>query len=412
MTALGLDADSTWNGVRAGQSGIKTVSSYDPSGLPVRIAGELPGFIARDYGDKTYKKGLNKMARTLQLACAIAYKALEHGKVDLSKLDPTRFGVEFGSALVAIELDDLAESSFLSTRADLPGQVDLDAWGEKGQATIQPTFMLKYLPNFLACHVSMLLGAQGPNNSITETDVASILALGEAYRILQRDGADFFLVGGAECKIRPLSFVRQALFEQLSRRNEEPARAHRPFDRDRDGFVIGEGGTVLVFETLAHAQERGATIYGEVIGFGSAFDTRRDGDGLARAIFAALAEAGLDPDDIDHVNAHGTATTLADVMEAAALCRVFGDRVPPVVAYKAHFGNIGSGGGLTELAISLMAMREGVLPGTLNHENPDPACPIPVHTGAGRAIVKPAFLKIGFTNLGQCGAVVVRRWSS
>src|SRR5262249_30499244 len=155
----------------------------------------------------------------------------------------------------------------------------------------------------LACHVSILHNAQGPNNSITESDAAGVLALGEAYRILGRDGADFFLVGAAESKINPLSMVRQCLFEPLSRRNDAPEKAGRPVDRRRDGIVIGEGAGVLVLEELGHARKRGARIYGEVVGFGAAFDRTKSGAGLARAVRAALADAGLGPEDIDHVNA-------------------------------------------------------------------------------------------------------------
>src|SRR5262249_51530968 len=162
----------------------------------------------------------------------------------------------------------------------------------------------KYLPNMLACHVSILHDARGPNNSITESDVASLLAVGEAYRILCRDQADFFLVGGAESKINPLSMVRQCLFEPMSRRNEEPPKACRPVDRGRDGLVLGEGAAVFVLEELAHAEARGARVLAEVVGFGAAFDAKQNGDGLARAIRAALADAGIGPEQIDHVNAH------------------------------------------------------------------------------------------------------------
>src|SRR5262249_45958162 len=154
--------------------------------------------------------------------------------------------------------------------------------------------------------------AQGPNNSITESDVAGVLALGEAYRILLRDGADFFLVGGAESKINPLSMVRQCLFEPLSRRNDSPQAACRPFDRRRDGMVLGEGAAVFALEDLEHARRRGARVYAEMVGFGAAFDLRQNGDGLARAVQAALADAGISPGDVDHVNAHGLSTRQAD----------------------------------------------------------------------------------------------------
>lgn len=410
MTSLGLDAAANWQALKEGKSGIGPLRSFDVSGLPAQIGGELQGFDAKNYVEKSARKGLSKMARTLQLAVAAAQAAMDHGKVNRDKLDPTRFGVEFGAGLVSVELPDLIEASTRSARPDLHAEIDLEKWGELGIPTIQPTFMLKYLPNFLACHVSMLLNAQGPNNSITETDAASLLALGEALRILQRGGADFFLVGGAESKINPLSMVRLSLFEQLSTRNDDPTRAHRPYDRDRTGLVLGEGGAVLVLETLEHARSRGATIYAEVLGFGAGFDTNMDGSGLARAVRKALREANLGPADLDHINGHGLATKWADPFEARGLRQAFGDTMPPVVSYKSSIGHMGAGGSVAELALSLLALQQGELPGTLNHETPDPECPLPVHTGAARPIEKSAVLKIAFTNMGQCGAVVVRRW--
>src|SRR5439155_20924105 len=201
--------------------------------------------------------------RTIELAVAAAQLALTDGTVDKTKLDPTRFGIEFGSGLIATELPEIGDASLIST-SNGAAAADLAKWGREGLPAIQPLWMLKYLPNMLASHVSILHDAQGPNNSITESDVASLLALGEADRILERDAADIFLVGGAESKINPLSMVRQCLFEPLSRRNEEPEKACRPFDRRRDGLVLGEGGTVLVVEDLEHARRRGARIYAEV----------------------------------------------------------------------------------------------------------------------------------------------------
>ncbi|MFO0964227.1 MAG: beta-ketoacyl-[acyl-carrier-protein] synthase family protein [Gemmataceae bacterium] len=408
LTPIGSDAASFWHSLQAGINGIRAIRAFDPSGLSTRIAGEIPDFDAKSYLDKKERKSLRVMARGIQLAVAAAQLALDEGKVDKTKLDPTRFGVEFGAGLLATELQDIGPASQLSANGQ-PGAVDLKKWGEQSLPAIPPLWMLKYLPNMLACHVSILHNAQGPNNTITESDVAPLLALGEAARILRRDQADFFLVGGAESKINPLSLVRQCLFGHLSRRNDAPEKASRPFDRWRDGFVIGEGAGVLAVEDLEHAQKRGATIYGELLGFGAAFDRGLTGAGLARAIQAALRQAGVTPDDIDHVNAHGLSSIHGDIWEARGLRQLFGERPVPVFSVKSFIGNLGAGGGLTELAASLLAARNNLLPRPLNYDEPDPACPVKVEREP-RPFKKPCFLKISMTEMGQAAAVVCRRW--
>ncbi len=255
------------------------------------------------------------MARAIQLAVAAAQLAVDDGQVQVAKLDVTRFGVEFGAGLLPSELVELAPAAAIS-RSATPGQVDLRAWGQQGLPAITPLWMLKYLPNMLACHVSILHNAQGPSNSITAGDVGGLLALGEACQVIRRDQADIFLVGGADSKVNPLSMIRQCMFGHLSRRNDAPDQACRPFDKERDGLAIGEGAGVLVMEELEHAKKRGATIYGEVVGFGAAFDRGMTGRGLVRAIRAALTQAGVSPADIDHVNAHGLGSPRFDATEA------------------------------------------------------------------------------------------------
>ncbi|HEY7157183.1 MAG TPA: beta-ketoacyl-[acyl-carrier-protein] synthase family protein [Gemmataceae bacterium] len=412
ISPIGLDAGAYWRSMQEGRSGIRPIRTFDAAGLPVRFAGEVPEFDAKDFVEKKDRRGLKVMARTIQLAVAGAQLALNHGKVDKSKLDPSRFGVEFGAGLIATELMDLAEAAVVSANCQ-PGRVDLEKWGEQGLPAIQPLWMLKYLPNMLACHVSILHDAQGPNNSITESDVAGLLALGEAYRILVRDQADFFLVGGAESKLNPLSLVRQCLFERLSRRNDEPAKACRPFDRNRDGLVLGEGAGVFVVEELEHARRRGAKIYAEIVGFGAAFDPTLTGNGLARAVHAALADAGIGAEEVDHINAHGLATKDSDAWEARCLAEVFGDRSPavPVFAPKSYIGNLGAGGSTTELAASLLAMDDGRVPPTLNYQQPDPDCPVTVLAGEPRPMTRTHVVKVSFTQMGQCAAMVVRKWN-
>ncbi len=407
---LGTDAASFSRSLHEGLSGVRPIQTFDTSGLPVRFAGEVPDFDAKTFVEKKDRRGLKVMARTIQLAVAGAQRALDDGKVDKSELDPTRFGVEFGAGLIASEISDLVDAACVSANCQ-PGRVDLEKWGEQGIPAIEPLWMLKYLPNMLACHVSILHDARGPNNSVTAGDVAGLLAMGEAYRILLRDQADFFLVGGAESKLNPLSMVRQCLFEHLSRRNDEPAKACRPFDRDRDGLVVGEGAAVFSVEELEHARRRGARIYGEIVGFGAAFDPTLGGDGLTRAIRAAFAEAGIEPRDIDHINAHGLSTRESDAWEARSLHDVFGGSPPPALAVKSYLGNLGAGGSTTELAASLLALSEGRVPPTLNYENPDPECPISVLSGAGKSVERPYVLKVSFTQMGQCAALIVRKWN-
>jgi 3-oxoacyl-[acyl-carrier-protein] synthase II len=409
LSPIGLTPAAYWESLRSGRSGVRHIHSFDASGLPEQIAGEVEGFDAKNYVDKKDRKSLKMMARPIQFAVAAAHAAVEDSRLDRERLDPTRFGVEFGAGLIASELEEIGVAAQLSADGG-SDRVDLEKWGELGLPSMPPLWMLKYLPNMLACHVSILHNAQGPNNTITESDVASLLALGEAFRILGRDQADLFLAGGGDSKVNPLSMARQHLFQPLSRRNESPEKASRPFDRGRDGMVIGEGAAVVVAEDLSHARRRGASVYAEVVGFGAAFDRDRDGAGITRAVRAALAEAGIGPEEVDHVNAHGSSTLEGDMWEARGLHAVFGGCDPPVPVFapKSYFGNLGAASGLAELTGSLLALRHGLLPRTLNYEAPDPACPVSV-AAAARPVTRPHFVKVGFTEMGQCAAVVCRK---
>jgi 3-oxoacyl-[acyl-carrier-protein] synthase II len=410
VTPLGIGAAPYWDGLRAGRSGVGPVTAFDTSTLPVHFGGEVRDFDARDFLAKSERKQLKMMVRTTQLAVAAARLAADSAGLAGAALDHERFGVLFGSGTIPGELADLgaaAQASFDGAR----GIIDLRRWGRDGLALIPPMWLLNHVPNMVSCHVSILHDARGPSNTITQTDVAALLALGEARRALRRGRADVFLAGGADTRVNPVSFVRQCLYAPLSRRNDAPARACRPFERGRDGLVLGEGAAALVLEDLEHAQRRGARVDAELVGFGAAFDCGRTGAGLARAVAAALDEAGIGPDDLDHVNAHGDGSPRGDAWEARGLRAALGGAadVVPVFAAKSYFGHLGAGSGAVELVASLLALAHGLLPATLNHDEPDPDCPITV-AAAPRPVGRPYVLKVGVTDRGQCAALVCRKW--
>jgi 3-oxoacyl-[acyl-carrier-protein] synthase II len=408
LTPIGSTADDLWASLRAGVSGIRRIQAFDPSALPCQIGGELPDFNAKKLIEKNYRKALNAMARPVQIGVVASQLAMQDAGLSKGTIAPERFGIEFASVMGATDIDDLARSSQLAS-VGTGLAVDMDIWGRDSVPEMPPMWMLKYLPNMPACHATILYDIQGPSNTVIPNDSAGALAVGEAYRILRRGAADAMLVGGCESKLNPLSQARFKSFSPFTRRNELVEKAVRPFDRDATGTCMGEGAAVFPLEELGHAKRRGAKILGEVVGFSAGVDRGRKGPAFARVIRQALADAGISPGDVDHVNAHGLGVPDLDAFEARAIAEVFGRDVP-VFAPLGHFGNMLAAAGIVELICSVLALRHGELPGTLNHEHPHPACPVSVHTGEPRRIARPFAVKTSFTDLGQCAAVVVRRW--
>jgi 3-oxoacyl-[acyl-carrier-protein] synthase II len=408
VSPIGLGREAFAASLRAGQGGIGALGHIDTAGLPVRIGAAIHGFDPRDYIDKKDRKQLKMMVRTIQLAVAGARLALRDAVLESGKYDPERLGIVMGTGTIPGELADLGPAAQASYDA-AARRVDLTRWGRDGIPLIPPTWMLNHVPNMPACHAAILNDARGPNNTITQSDVAGVLAIGEACRLLRGGRADAVLAGGADTRINAMTMVRYYRFGQLSTRNDEPARACRPFDQERDGQVLGEGAGVVLLETLEHARARRAHIDAEVLGFASGHDRDRKGDGLTRVIRTALAAAAARPQDLDHVNASAPGTRDDDAWEARGIRAALGDAVIPVVALKSYFGSIGPGAGVVELAGSVLALADGTLPATLNHERTDPACPVQV-VRAPRPIERRCFLKIACTERGQCAAVVLRRW--
>src|SRR5262245_23547263 len=410
ISPIGTGPAAFWSTLVAGAPGIRTLTRVDPSVLPSRIAGEVRDFSAKSLIEKSYRRTLNAMARTVEFGVIGCQLAMTDAGLAKRNVPPERIGIDFASVMGATELDDLGPASRRAWKdaqnADAP---DMAKWGAEGLNEVPPLWMLKYLPNMPACHASVIYDIQGPSNTHIAGDIAGAVALAEALRIPRRGAADVMLVGGSEAKVNPLSLSRFNLFAQYSKRNDDPEGAIRPFDAARDGTAPGEGVAAFTLEGLDHALARKAKIYGEVIAVASGVDRGRTGPGLARVIRSALSAAGIAPTDVDHVNAHGMGTTHGDAFEARGIGEVFGKLVP-VFAPLSRFGNLGAASPLMELACSVLALRHGQLPGTLNHAKPDPACPVAVHTGAPRPVTKPYAVKVSYTHLGQCSAIVVKKW--
>jgi len=268
--------------------------------------------------------------------------------------------------------------------------------------------MLNHIPNMVSSHVSIVQNAQGPCNTITQTNAGGLLAMGEAMRFLRAGRGDMYLVGGSDMRINPVTLSRYCRFANLSTNNDAPQEAVRPFDRKRDGKAIAEGGGLILIESLEHAQNRKAPIYAEIVGFGAAFDARRNGDGVARAIRTALKQGAVAPEQVDHVNAHAMGDPVDDVWEAKGIGEVFGARTP-VVALKGYFGDMGPGSAMLEIAGTLLGWQKGIIPVTLNCEDVDPSCPITV-LRKEKAAEKDFAVKISCTEIGQVAAVALKRW--
>ncbi|HEY3787580.1 MAG TPA: beta-ketoacyl-[acyl-carrier-protein] synthase family protein [Urbifossiella sp.] len=408
VTPIGSTPAAVWESLRSGRTGIRRIQAFDPSSLPCQIGGEIPDFVAKSVLAKSYRSQIKAMARPVQIGVVAAQLAMENLGLAKGSLPPDRFGVEFASVMGATEIDDLARMSKTCTSGSRQ-PVNMEAYGRDAVPEMPPLWMLKYLPNMPACHVTILYGAEGPSNTLIPNDAAGVEAIGEALRILRRGAADFMLVGGSESKINPLSLSRFNTFAPLTRDNDHPTTAVRPFDRDASGTCMGEGAGAFGLEDLEHAKQRGANIIGEVVGYASGMDRGHKGPGLTRVIRNALADAGIEPGDVDHVNAHGLGVKEMDAFEARGIAGVFGRDVP-VFAPLSRFGNMGGAAGVVELLCSVLALQNGELPGTLNCENPSPDCPVTVHTGAPRKMAKPYVLKTAFTDLGQCAVAVVKKW--
>jgi 3-oxoacyl-[acyl-carrier-protein] synthase II len=419
VTPLGRTPDSIWAAVSEGRGMVRPLKAFRVAGLPTGVGAEIQDFDLKNYSLPRYWTALRKtkkyLARDIQLAVAAAQLAVVDAGLAEGGVDPTRIGIDLGAGLISSELDELAPAIGQAYAAGK--SFDFQTWGRESIEMIEPIWLLKYLPNMLACHISILMDCQGPSNTITEADASSNLAIAEAARIIARGRADVMITGGADSKIHPLSLVRMALFETMSRWPGDPSQACRPFDRQRDGWVPGEGAGIVILEEWSHAERRGAKILGEVLGGGSGCDAMPaggldpDGGGTEVAIQAALDEAGLAPAAVGHVNAHGAAQRVSDLAEARAVGRIFGKRGVPVTALKGYMGNLASGCGAVDMMVSLIGVNRGEIPPTLNCQELDPEMELDVVVGPPRPTENPIFVTTNLTPIGQAAALVIRGYT-
>jgi 3-oxoacyl-[acyl-carrier-protein] synthase II len=378
INPLGHDVETMWTGLKESRSGVSYISVFDASRFPTRIAAEIRDWdVSQSVKDATYWQARGRHTR---FAGGAATQALASSGILDSGIDPTRVGVYLGSGEGKQDFDSFTEMM----AAALTGgdTLDLSRFIKRGLEILSPMAEVEQEPNVPAGHVAGLVNAQGPNVNCLTACAASSQAVGEATEIIRRGDADAMVAGGTHSMIHPFGVTGFNLLTALSTRNEEPQKASRPFDRLRDGFVLGEGAAMVVLEELEHARRRSATIYGELLGYGSTADAYRitdihpDGRGAIGCMRMALQDAGLGQGDIDYVNAHGTSTTVNDRVETRACKEVFGDyaRQTPISSTKSMMGHLIAAAGATELIVCLMAIRDNVLPPTINYENPDPDC--------------------------------------
>jgi 3-oxoacyl-[acyl-carrier-protein] synthase II len=377
ITPVGKDVESMWKVLREGGSGIGRITHFDASNFPTKIAAEV-----KDYDIKNYVKDPGRFSasgRNILFAIGAATEAVRASGIMEASLDPSRFGVYLGAGEGQ---QDFPVFMRLVSESLRDGAIDLEKFTQSGLKHLNPQFEMEQEPNMPAAHLAALFNAQGPNLNCLTACAASSQAIGEATEIIRRGDADVMLSGGAHSMIHAFGVTGFNLLTALSTHNDEPTKASRPFDKNRDGFVLGEGAGMLVLENLDHARARGAHIYGELVGYGTtadAFritDTHPEGRGAVSCIQMALRDAGLGTGDIDYINAHGTSTDVNDRVETMAIRKALGKDAysTPVSSIKSMMGHLIAAAGSVEAITCLLAIRDGVIPPTINYETPDPEC--------------------------------------
>jgi len=400
LSPLGLDTRTTWEGLIAGESGIDYITLFDPSDMAAKFAGEVKGFQPTDYMER---KEARRMDRFAQLAVAASREAVESARLEIDHTNDDDIGVIIGSGIGG--LTTLFEQAKVLV--------------EKGPDRVSPFLAPMMIADIAAAQVSIALGVKGPNFCTTSACSSGSDAIGAAYELIRHGDAQVMLAGGTEALINPLGITAFTALKALSTRNEAPKKASRPFDAERDGFVISEGACVLILEKLEHALKRGVPVLAEIAAYGATADSfhvtqpMENGEGAARAIRIALKKANIAPTDIDYINAHGTSTQLNDVMETRAIKTVFGDyayRVP-ISSTKSMLGHLIGCAGAAEALVCILSIMNGIIPPTINYDHPDPDCDLDYVPNVARKAEVNIALSSSFGFGGHNSVLILRRYT-
>jgi 3-oxoacyl-[acyl-carrier-protein] synthase II len=399
VCALGIGTDEVWPKLIAGINGVRHITQFDASGFDCRIAAEIPDFDPLNW---IAKKELKKMGRFIQVAVAAADFALRQAGLEITPAIAESVGVYIASGIGGFDIIEREHSKLI----------------EGGPGRISPFFIPAAIINLASGVISIRYGARGPNSATATACSASAHAVGDSFRVIERGDAEVMICGGSEAAITPMGIGGFAAMKALSTRNEQPACASRPFDAERDGFVVGEGAGILVLESLDYAQKRNASVIAEIVGYGMSGDANHitqpaeDGNGAYRVMRAAIRDAGIEAAQVGYVNAHGTSTPLGDAIETLALKRVFGEHAKklPVSSTKSMTGHLLGGAGGLEAGISVLALRDQKLPPTINYVHPDPACDLDYVPNRARAVNLEYALSNSFGFGGTNAALLFKRW--
>jgi 3-oxoacyl-[acyl-carrier-protein] synthase II len=399
ICGVGLTSNEVWQNIIAGKSGVAKITSFDAANFACQIAAEVKGFDPLNFIEK---KEIKKMGRFIHFAMAATDEAMKMSGLEVTPENATRVGVHIGSGIGGFDVIEREHEALL----------------KGGPRKISPFFIPAVIVNLAAGHVSIRYGAKGPNEATATACTTSAHAIGDAYKIIQRCDADVMIAGGTEAAITPMGVGGFAAMRALSTRNDEPEKASRPWDSGRDGFVIGEGAGILILEDLDHARRRGAQIMAEIIGYGMSADAyhitqpAEEGEGGWRVMTNSINDAKISPSDIDYINAHGTSTPIGDVLETKAIKRTFGENTKVAVSStKSMTGHLLGGAGGLEAGITILALRDQILPPTINMENPDPECDLDYVPNQARKAAINVALSNSFGFGGTNGSLIFRRWT-